>query len=65
MKERIEIEIKMLEEEKQLQENRITDFSLHGKSPSDQAYNEMKIILQQREITTAKINLLKRVSEWK
>lgn len=65
MKDRIEIEISMLEEEKQLQQNRITDFSLHGRQPSDQDFNEMKIILEQRTITVSKINLLKRALEWK
>lgn len=65
MKDRIEIEIKMLEEEKQLQENRVIGFSLHGRTPSDQDFNEMKIILHQRDTTVSKINLLKRALEWK
>ena len=58
-------EIKMLEEEKQLQENRITDFSINGITPSDTDFKEMKVILEQRDITISKLNLLKRMMEWK
>lgn len=55
----------MLEEEKQLQENRITDFSINGITPSDTDFKEMKVILEQRDITISKLNLLKRMMEWK